>query len=104
MRISDWSSDVCSSDLDAKGRTTLKRVLVEPAKADVEIREIETTGLRQGHLAEAVFENCRVPRGNLLEAGGDAARLLTITWNGHRPLVGLAAVHLAQKADRTRVG
>src|SRR3546814_6145094 len=25
MRISDWSSDVCSSDLDADGRLTLPR-------------------------------------------------------------------------------
>ena len=96
--VADIVAVACVGETDAKGRTTLKRVIVEPAKANVEIREIETTGLRQGHLAEAVFEDCRVPRGNLLEAGGDAARMLTVTWNGNRPLVGLAAVHLAQKA------
>lgn len=96
--VADIIAVACVGETDAKGRTTLKRVVVEPAKTDVEIREIETTGLRQGHLAEAVFEDCRVPRENLLEAGGDAARMLTVTWNGNRPLVGLAAVHLAQKA------
>jgi acyl-CoA dehydrogenase len=97
--VADIIAVACVGETDAKGRTTLKRVIVEPEKANgVEIREIETTGLRQGHLAEAVFEDCRVPRINLLEAGGDAAKMLTVTWNGNRPLCGLAAVHLAQRA------
>jgi alkylation response protein AidB-like acyl-CoA dehydrogenase len=97
--IADIIAVACVGETDKKGRTTLKRVVVEPDKTDgVEVREIETTGLRQGHLAEAVFEDCRVPRGNLLEAGGDAAKMLTVTWNGNRPLCGLAAVHLAQRA------
>lgn len=97
--VADIIAVACVGETDAKGRTTLKRVIVEPEKAKgVEIREIETTGLRQGHLAEAVFEDCRVPRINLLEAGGDAAKMLTVTWNGNRPLCGLAAVHLAQRA------
>jgi len=97
--VADVIAVACVGDTDAKGRTTLKRVIVEPDKAKgVEIREIETTGLRQGHLSEAVFEDCRVPRENLLEAGGDAAKMLTVTWNGNRPLCGLAAVHLAQRA------
>jgi len=102
--VADLIAVACVGDTDAKGRTTLKRVIVEPETAKgVEIREIETTGLRQGHLAEAVFEDCRVPRENLLEAGGDAAKMLTVTWNGNRPLCGLAAVHLAQHAlDRAR--
>ena len=90
--------DATGESVDDKGRTTLKRVIVEPAVTPVDIREIETAGLKQGHLAEAVFEDCRVPRENLLESGGDAARMLTVTWNGNRPLIGLAAVHLAQKA------
>jgi acyl-CoA dehydrogenase len=97
--VADVIAVACVGETDDKGRTTLKRVIVEPEKAKgVEIREIETTGLRQGHLAEAVFEDCRVPRENLLEAGGDAAKMLTVTWNGNRPLCGLAAVHLAQRA------
>jgi alkylation response protein AidB-like acyl-CoA dehydrogenase len=97
--VADLIAVACVGETDAKGRTTLKRVIVEPDTAKgVEIREIETTGLRQGHLAEAVFEDCRVPRENLLEAGGDAAKMLTVTWNGNRPLCGLAAVHLAQRA------
>ncbi|HTY55912.1 MAG TPA: acyl-CoA dehydrogenase, partial [Candidatus Binataceae bacterium] len=37
-------------------------------------------------------------KNNALGESGDAAKILTITWNGNRPLVGLAAVGLAQKA------
>lgn len=96
--VADVIAVACVGDTDDKGRTALKRVIVEPDRCDVEIREIETSGLRQGHLSEAVFDECRVPRGNLLEAGGDAARMLTVTWNGNRPLCGLAAVHLGQRA------
>ncbi len=96
--VADVLAVTCVDDVDDKGRTTLKRVIVEPEKQPFEIREIETFGLKQGHLSEAVFEDYRVPRDNLLESGGDAARMLTVTWNGNRPLVGLAGVHLAQKA------
>ena len=45
-----------------------------------------------------MFDGCRVPAANALGEAGDAARVLTLTWNGNRPLVGLAAVHLAQRA------
>jgi len=96
--VADVLAVTCVDDVDEKGRTTLKRVIVEQEKRPFEIREIDTFGLKQGHLSEAVFEDYRVPRENLLESGGDAARMLTVTWNGNRPLVGLAGVHLAQKA------
>jgi len=96
--VADMLAVTCIDSVDEKGRTTLKRVIVEPEKNRIDIREIDTMGLKQGHLSEAVFEDYRVPRANLLESGGDAARMLTVTWNGNRPLVGLAAVHLAQKA------
>ncbi len=96
--VADVLAVTCVDDVDEKGRTTLKRVIVEQEKQPFEIREIDTFGLKQGHLSEAVFEDYRVPRENLLESGGDAARMLTVTWNGNRPLVGLAGVHLAQKA------
>ncbi len=39
-----------------------------------------------------------MPADNALGNLGDAARMLTLTWNGNRPLVGLAAVQLAQRA------
>lgn len=88
----------CSAGTDANGRNIMRRVVVQRDVSPFEAREIECLGLRQGHLAELVFDNCRVPKENGLGKEGDAARVLTLTWNGNRPLVGLSAVHLAQKA------
>ena len=73
-------------------------LLVEGSHHDPRGPEIETMGLKMGHLSEIVFDDCRVPAVNTFGSAGDAARLLTITWNGNRPLCGLAATHLAQKA------
>ncbi len=94
-------SDVCNvtcAERQADGRSSMRRLAVQRAHSPYATREVETLGLRQGHLGEVVFDGCRVPRGNALGAAGDAARLLTLTWNGNRPLVGLSAVHLAQRA------
>jgi alkylation response protein AidB-like acyl-CoA dehydrogenase len=101
--VADYLAVTCIDGVDEKGRNTLKRIVVEPSECNVEICEIETTGLKQGHLAEAVFENCEVPAANILSSGGDAARMLTITWNGNRPLVGLIAARLAERAFEAAV-
>ncbi len=88
----------CIDGTDEKGRNTLKRIVVMCDESPYGVREIPVTGLRQGHLSEIVFEDCRVPAANILSSGGDAARMLTVTWNGNRPLVGLAAARLAERA------
>lgn len=89
------------------------RLVVDAEESPFEAREIATLGLRQGHLGEVVFQDCRVPRRNRLGEVGDAARVLTLTWLANRPLIGLMAVNLAQKAldqalkyaaDRTQFG
>jgi alkylation response protein AidB-like acyl-CoA dehydrogenase len=96
--VADIIAVTCIDGVDDKGRNTLKRIVVEPEVSNVEIREIETVGLQQGHLSEAVFEDCEVSAENILSSGGDAAKMLTVTWNGNRPLVGLAAAGLTQRA------
>ena len=80
------------------GSTRLARVLVERSESSFEARELDMMGLRQAPLAEVLFDGCRVPRRNLCPDSGDTARLLTLTWLANRPLVGLMAVNLAQKA------
>ena len=55
-------------------------------------------GLRQAPLGEVLFDDCRIPKRNLCPETGDTARLLTLTWLANRPLVGLLAVNLGQKA------
>jgi alkylation response protein AidB-like acyl-CoA dehydrogenase len=98
VTICDVMNVSCSEGTDDRGLAKLRRVVIERDKTPFETREIPTLGLRQGHLGEAVLDGVRVPAANALGNQGDAARTLTMTWNGNRPLVGLAAVHLAQRA------
>jgi alkylation response protein AidB-like acyl-CoA dehydrogenase len=80
------------------GTSSFARVIVERAESPFETREVLMHGLRQAPLGEVLFDGCRVPRGNLCPDTGDTARLLTLTWLANRPLVGLLAVGLGQKA------
>ncbi len=83
---------------DSSGRANTTRIIVERDKSPYEAREIPVLGLRQGHLGEVLFDNCRVPRQNQLGTAGDAARVLNMTWLANRPILGLCAVHMAQRA------
>lgn len=96
--ISDVMVATCVSDKDAQGRSTMRRVLFERDKSPYDAREIPVLGLKQGHLSEVHIDNSWVPDSHVLGAVGDAARILQRTWVGNRPLIGLAAVHMAQKA------
>lgn len=97
-----WISNATISDIvtvtcvDEDGQ--LVRVLVERAQSPFDASEIPVTGLQQCHLGELAFHDCRVPLANRLGDSGDVARVLTMTWLANRPVIGLAAVHLAQKA------
>ena len=83
---------------DPSGKAQMRRIAIEREASPYQTREIPCVGLRQGHLAELLFDDVGVPDNNALGAAGDAARVLTITWNVNRPLMGLSAVHLAQRA------
>lgn len=101
-----WISNATVCDLmnvtcrkpNADGTFSFARVLVDPAESPFEAREVEMHGLRQAPLGEVLFAGCRVPKRNLCPDTGETARLLTLTWLANRPLVGLSAVGLAQKA------
>ncbi len=82
----------------ADGTTSLARVLVDRAETPFEANEVRMHGLCQAPLGEVLFDNCRVPKRNLCPETGDTARLLTLTWLANRPLVGLLAVNIGQKA------
>lgn len=86
--------------LDARkgaGRDVVK-VIVERSRMPFETREIETIGLTQGYLGEAVFDGCAIDPDNVIESEGGGTEVLKRTWNVNRPLVGLQAVQLAQRA------
>ncbi|OGA42801.1 MAG: hypothetical protein A3G24_23040 [Betaproteobacteria bacterium RIFCSPLOWO2_12_FULL_62_13] len=95
--VCDVMNVVCRT-AGGDGSSRVVRVLVETTESSFEARELDMLGLRQAPLGEVLFDNCRVPRRNLCADNGDTARLLTLTWLANRPLVGLMAVNLAQKA------
>jgi alkylation response protein AidB-like acyl-CoA dehydrogenase len=74
------------------------RIVVDRAESPFETTKTPCLGFCQGHLGEVRFAGCRVPRGNMLGRVGDAARVLTLTWLANRPLFGLMAVNMAQRA------
>ena len=96
--IADVMIVTCVDGTDDKGRPRVTRVAVERAISPYEANEIPVLGLRQGHLSEIVFDDCRVPAANMLGSPGDAPQVLGGTWLVNRPLVGLLAVNMAQKA------
>lgn len=96
--ISDVMIATCASGKAANGATIMRRLLVERDCSPYTAREIPALGFSQGHLSEILLDGCRVPRENALGQGGDAARILQNTWVGNRPLLGLSAVHMAQRA------
>lgn len=83
---------------DENGQDQLVRVLVDKNESPFEAREIPVTGLQQAPLGELLFDDCRVPARNLCGGLSSPAQSLTLAWLANRPMMGLGAVHLAQKA------
>src|SRR3546814_1775348 len=67
MRISDWSSDVCSSDLIARGLADLEKLL------DLRVRDVEITGGRAA--AQAALADREGQAVHHADEGNDAAGL-----------------------------
>ena len=96
--ISDVMVATCTPGRTASGASPMRRVLIDRAQSPYDAREIPVLGLRQGHLSEIVLEGCRVAKRNALGSSGDATRILQTTWVANRPLLGLSAVHMAERA------
>ena len=88
----------CLDARDGKAGRDVVKVVVEKDRTPFVAREIDTIGLTQGYLGEAVFDGCVVPAENVIESARGGTNVLRETWNVNRPLVGLQAVHLAQAA------
>ncbi len=98
VSICDVSIVTCNEGTDEDGRNRLVKVVVERDVSPFEAREIDGMGLRQGHWGEAVFDDCRVPAVNVLDDSSSSVRSLHDVWIGNRAVIGLLAVHMAQKA------
>ena len=80
------------------GKNRMVRVVIDREESPFETSKTPCLGFSQGHLGEVLFESCRVPKRNMLGQEGDAARVLTLTWLANRPLFGLMATNMAQRA------
>jgi alkylation response protein AidB-like acyl-CoA dehydrogenase len=97
--ICDILSVAASTGKDEKGRKKLSIFLLEKDKSPFSVRVLPMFGHTQGHLAEIVLNDCRVPKENMFtEATGHAGELLTTTWLAQRPTVGLFGIYCAKKA------
>jgi alkylation response protein AidB-like acyl-CoA dehydrogenase len=96
--ISDMVLVTAISGRDDRGRGIVARIMIEESESPYIRKHIKTLGLRQGHMGELFFDNCRVPKRNIVGEPGDASRVLTETWLVQRVLFGLLAVNMAQKA------
>ena len=87
---------------DARGRSIVGRLLVDKRESTVTTRVLPMLGLRRHAMAEIFFEDCVVPKANLIGAPGDGDKALGRSWLSHRVYIGLIAVNLAQQAlDRS---
>jgi acyl-CoA dehydrogenase len=96
--ILDVAIIVATLGRDREGRNLITSFLVDRDESLFESHEVAMTGLEQGHLAELVLRDCRVPKTNILGEPGKAHAALTFAWLGNRANVGLVAVHLARRA------
>jgi alkylation response protein AidB-like acyl-CoA dehydrogenase len=102
-----WISNVAECDailvtcLDCRespNETKIIKVVVERERSPFEARNIDTIGLKQGLLGEAVFEATPIDPKNVVTSGAGGTEVLKSSWAVNRPLFGLMAVHLAQRA------
>src|SRR3546814_4368474 len=83
MRISDWSSDVCSSDLQVQQAQARQRMMEELPKADVVV-------VNPTHFAVALrYDDGRMGAPRVIAKGVDvlAAQIRLVAGSHHIPLV-----------------
>jgi acyl-CoA dehydrogenase len=68
------------------------------------VREEDKMGLRASSTAALAFDNCRVPRANLLGKPGDGLKILLASLNRSRPSVAAHALGIARAAFEDAIG
>lgn len=95
--IADYVVVVAQTD-PSKGANGICQILVEREKSPFIAREIHKLGVRSFSTAELVFEDCMVPRENLLFPVGEGYRHTLISLNRARANAAIASVGIAQAA------
>ncbi len=110
--IADYVSVVATLD-PSKGVEGICQILVDKEESPFEAREIKKMGVRSFPTAELAFEDCRVPKANLLRAPGKGFKTALRGLTFARCNAAIAAVGIAQAAidaavqyarDRTQFG
>jgi len=78
--------------------TKVIKVVVDRERSAFETRNIDTIGLKQGLLGEATFEDTPIAPENVVTTVVGGTEVLKASWAVNRPLFGLLAVHLAERA------
>jgi acyl-CoA dehydrogenase len=99
LQGADLNLVVVRTDSNAGGTSGLSAVIVERGTPGITYQMIDTSGQRSAPNAEIVFENARVPAGNLIEGtagNGDLLINRNFAWSG--PVAGIGAVGIARSA------
>lgn len=86
------------SEIDDSRKAISALVMEKGTPGLVVGREEDKMGLRASSTAALRFENCRVPRANLLGAPGDGLKILLASLNKSRPSVAAHALGIARAA------
>src|SRR3990170_308406 len=88
---------------DSKG--AISALVVEKGTPGLSVvREEDKMGLRASSTAALAFDNCRVPRANLLGKPGEGLKILLASLNRSRPSVAAHALGIARAAFEDAVG
>jgi alkylation response protein AidB-like acyl-CoA dehydrogenase len=94
-------SDICRVVAQTKrgsGAAGICHLLVERSQSPYESREIQKMGVRSFPTAELFFDNCRVPKENLLVAPGDGLKAILKSLAAARLGIAMGAVGIGQAA------
>jgi acyl-CoA dehydrogenase len=88
---------------DSKGAISV--LILEKGTPGLKVgREEDKMGMRASSTAALSFDNCRVPRANLLGKPGDGLKILLASLNKSRPSVAAHALGIARAAFEDAVG
>ena len=88
---------------DSKGAISV--LVLEKGTPGLKVgREEDKMGLRASSTAALAFDNCRVPRANLLGNPGDGLKILLASLNKSRPSVAAHALGIARAAFEDAIG